>query len=233
MKRGQAKRWLTEKLKFQRKLTIGALAAMAGMGLVAWAFELGIVVLILWFGFYCSWTMAVLIGGGFLGALQMLILRGLQKELGDETVAGDDTVQSFVVAQPLSVVWTYALGQMETDMTGIERLLRLCCLPQRLTAAALFTKQRLAQVEAINAAQAGRVISFLRGESGKVALSELLANVELTNPIAALRDLSLIDGVMFLVRDQPGISLAPRLNEEIDAWMLQERDRRQRDAEDQ
>ena len=84
MKRGQAKRWLTEKLKFQRKLTIGALAAMAGMGLVAWAFELGIVVLILWFGFYCSWTMAVLIGGGFLGALQMLILRGLQKELGDE-----------------------------------------------------------------------------------------------------------------------------------------------------
>lgn len=233
MKRGQAKRWLTDKLELQRKLTLGAVAAMVGMALAAWAFELGIVVLILWFGFHCSWMVALLIGGGILGALQMFVLNGSRQELGDQTITADEHGQSFEAAQPLSSVWTYALGQMETNMTGIERLLRLCCLPQRMAAAALFTKQRLTQVEAINPAQCGRVISFLRGESGKVALPELLANVELTNPAAVLRDLSMIDGVLFLLRDQPGISLAPRLHEEIDKWMAQDRERKQREVDEQ
>lgn len=232
MKRGTVKRWLTQKLALQRKLTLGAFWAMTAMAAVAWSLELGLVVVILWVGFTGgSWSLALLIGGGILGAVQAFVMKGVNKELGDQRFRDPSgNGPKFSVAQPLSVVWTYALGQMETDMTGIERLLRMCCLPQRMTAAALFTKERLRQVDAIQKNSCAEVIRYLQDEPGKIPVETLLEAVELQNPAAVLRDLSMIDGVMFLIRDQAGLSLAPRLTDDIDEWLVKDRKRREAES---
>ncbi len=220
MKKEESRRWLRERLKTQERLTMGAMAAMFAIGGTAWLMELGMTVLILWLGFFGSWIFSFLVAAGILGALQYIVLLRMPRNLADRRVAsGDESEADFLVAQPLSAVWMYGLGSLETDQSWQERLLGILSLPQRMIAAGVFTKQRLEEVRKINVDSCSAVIRHLLKEAERVEVADLAEELNLSDTRQAIRDATMIDGVVVLTRRTPGLSLANRLVDDINDWL--------------
>ena len=193
---------------------------MVGLGLVATLFEAGIFAVIVHFGFRFSWIPAFVVVFGILGAVLFFTYLGLAKQLGDaeHEVELDDRVTSIRTAPTMTAVWTYALGSLEIDQTWIERLLGKLALPQRLFCAAFFSWQRMEQLKTVHINDCSTVIRLLHREAERVEVSKLVEELQLSNLAAILRDVSLIDGVMFLTRRSVGLSLTNRLVENMDEW---------------
>ncbi|MFO0976634.1 MAG: hypothetical protein U0996_09570 [Planctomycetaceae bacterium] len=220
MKKEESRRWLRERLKTQERLTMGAMAAMFAIGGFAWMMELGMTIAILRAGFFSSWVFCFLVAGGILGGLQYVVLLRMPRSLGDKKVSnetGDEI--DFVTAQPLSAVWMYGLGSLETDQSWQERLLGILCLPQRMISAGLFTKQRLEEVRKINVDSCAAVIRHLHKEAERVEVADLTEELNLPDPRQTIRESTLIDGVIVLTRRTPGLSLANRLTDDINDWL--------------
>ncbi len=220
MKKDEYRRWFSDQLLLQYRLLIGAITAMIGLGLVASLLEAGIFAFILWLGFYFSWISAFVVAFGIQGGILFFTFLRLTTQLGDaeHEVELDDRVPSIRTAPTMTAVWTYALGSLETDQTWIERLLGKLALPQRLFCAAFFSWQRMEQLKAVDINDCSTVIRLLHREAERVEVSKLVEELQLSNLAATLRDLSLIDGVMFLKRRSIGLSLTNRLVENMDEW---------------
>ncbi|MBL8809502.1 MAG: hypothetical protein JNM43_04930 [Planctomycetaceae bacterium] len=220
MKKEEARRWLRERLKTQERLTMGAMAAMFAIGGFAWMMELGMAWLIIRAGFFSSWIFSFLIAAGILGALQYVVLLRMPRSLADRKVSNDSGDEvDFVTAQPLSAVWMYGLGSLETDQSWQERLLGILCLPQRMISAGLFTKKRLEEVRKINVDACASVLRHLHKEAERVEVADLAEELDLADPRQTIRETTLIDGVVVLTRRTPGLSLANRLIDDINDWL--------------
>ncbi len=225
MKKDQARRWLTEKMKAQEKITLWSIGGMAGLGLVAWGIELAIVTLIVRIGFVSNLPLAFLVAAGILGAVQYLTISRVFKNLADIRAIKSVSEQSdseYCTAQPLSAVWMYAFGSLETDQSWQERLIAILCMPQRLVSAAWFTRQRLQEIQVLNVEQCAAVIRHLLREAERVEIQTLADKLNLQDPVKCIRDVSLIDGVVLLTRKTPGLSLANRLVDDINDWVKKE-----------
>ena len=220
MKKDEYRRWFSDQLLLQNRLLIGAITAMVGLGLVATLFEAGIFAVILYIGFHFSWIPAFVVAFGILGAVLFFTYLGLSKQLGDaeHDVELDDKVTQIRTAPTMTAVWTYALGSLEIDQTWIERLLGKLALPQRLFCAAYFSWQRMEQLKAVDINDCSAVIRLLHREAERVEVSKLVEELQLPNLAATLRDVSLIDGVMFLTRRSVGLSLTNRLVDNMGEW---------------
>jgi hypothetical protein len=220
MKKDEYRRWFADQLLLQNRLLIGAITAMVGLGLVATLFEAGIFAVILYLGFYFSWIPAFFVAFGIIAAMLFFTYLGLSKQLGDaeHEVEQDAGVLTIRVAPTMTAVWTYALGSLESDQTWVERLLGRLALPQRLFCAAWFTWQRMEQLKTVDINDCSAVIRLLHKEAERVEVSKLAEELQLSNLSATLRDVSLIDGVMFLTRRSVGLSLTNRLVENMDEW---------------
>jgi hypothetical protein len=67
MKKDEYRRWFSDQLVLQNRLLMGAIAAMAGLGLIATLMEMVIFASILRVGFVGSWILAFLLTTGILG----------------------------------------------------------------------------------------------------------------------------------------------------------------------
>ncbi len=222
MKKEQARRWLQQWLKHQQQVTKASVLGLAGLAAGAWLLELGLTTVIAYVGFLRSWGLALLVSGGVLGLVQWLTLRRISEHLGDRQASGTEQnaeAAEYRLAQPLSAVWMYAFGSMDTDLSWQEKLVAVLCMPQRLTAAAVFTKQRMQELRQLNTDICAAVIRHLYREAERVEISELASELQLRNPVAAIREVSLIDGVLLLTRRNAGLSLAGRLAENIAEWL--------------
>lgn len=220
MKKDEYRRWFSDQLLLQNRLLIGAIAAMIGLGLVATLLEAGIFAVILWFGFHFSWISAFVVAFGILGAVLFLTYLGLSKQLSDaeHEVEQDAEVLTIRTAPTMTAVWTYALGSLETDQTWVERLFGRLALPQRLFCAAYFTWQRMEQLKTVDINDCSAVIRLLHKEAERVEVSKLVEELQLPNLVTTLRNVSLIDGVMFLTRRSVGLSLTNRLVDNMEEW---------------
>ena len=220
MKKDEYRRWFSDQLLQQNRLLIGAITAMVGLGLVATLLEAGIFAAILRIGFVGSWIQAFVVAFGILGAVLFFTFLGLSKQLGDaeHEVELEDRVTAIRTAPTMTAVWTYALGSLETDQTWVERLLGKLAMPQRLFCAAYFSWQRMGQLKTVDINACSAVIRLLHKEAERVEVSKLVEELQLSNLAATLRDVSLIDGVMFLTRRSVGLSLTNRLVENMDEW---------------
>ena len=220
MKKDEYRRWFSDQLLLQNRLLIGAITAMIGLGLVATLLEAGIFAVILWLGFHFSWIPAFVVAFGILGAVLFLTYLGLTKQLSDaeHEVEQDAEVLTIRTAPTMTAVWTYALGSLETDQTWVERLLGRLALPQRLFCAAYFTWQRMEQLKTVDINDCSAVIRLLHKEAERVEVSKLVEELQLPNLVTTLRNVSLIDGVMFLTRRSVGLSLTNRLVDNMEEW---------------
>ena len=214
------RRWLTERLQTQKQLVMAAMLGMAVIGTVATLIEFVLFYLIIRIGFIQSGVLAMLATLGILATIQYFTLLWMPKQLADidhESVS-EDEVTIVKSAATMSSAWTYAFGSLESDRTWIEILLGLLSLPQRMFAAAWFSWQRKGEIEAVEIAPCALILRLLHKEAERVDLKKITEEVELTDLAQTLRQVSLIDGVVFLKRNSVGLSLANRLVDDIEAW---------------
>ena len=224
MKKEQARRWLQDWMKHQQQVTKFSVLGLAGLAGVAWLLELGLVTLIVRVGFVGSLLMAFLLSGGILGLVQWLTLQRLRRrdKLGDRGVSGAEWGGEEVryrLAQGLPAVWTYAFGNMDTDLSWQEKLVGVLCMPQRLAAAAVFASRRQRGLQQVNIETCAAVIRHLYRAAERVEILKLAEELQLRDPVPVIRDVSLVDGVLLLTRRTAGLSLAGRLVENIGEWL--------------
>ncbi len=221
MKKDEYRRWFSDQILLQNRLLMGAIAAMAGLGLVATLLEMLIFASILRVGFVGSWIVAFLMTTGILGAVLFLTFIRLTKQLGDREheLEQDEGITIIRTAPTMTAVWTYALGSLETDQSWVERLLGMLALPQRLFCAAYFAWQRTVQLKAVDMNSCAAVIRLLDRKAERVEVGQLIEELQISDPPATLRNLSLIDGVMFLAQKTLGLSLTNRLVDDMAAWI--------------
>ena len=220
LKKEQMRRWLTERLQTQKQLVMAAMLGMAVIGTVATLIEFVLFYLIIRIGFIQSGVLAMLATLGILATIQYFTLLWMPKQLADidhESVS-EDEVTIVKSAATMSSAWTYAFGSLESDRTWIEILLGLLSLPQRMFAAAWFSWQRKGEIDAVEIAPCALILRLLHKEAERVDLKKITEEVELTDLAQTLRQVSLIDGVVFLKRNSVGLSLANRLVDDIEAW---------------
>lgn len=220
MKKDEYRRWFSDQLVLQNRLLMGAIAAMAGLGLIATLMEMVIFASILRMGFVGSWILAFLLTTGILGGVLFLTYLRLPKQLADREheLELDDRNTIIRTAPTMTAVWTYALGSLESDQSWVERLLGMLALPQRLFCAAYFAWQRTEQLKTVDVSNCAAVIRLLDRKSERVEVGVLVEELQLSNPEATLRNLSLIDGVMFLAQKTLGLSLTNRLVDNMAEW---------------
>ena len=220
LKKEQMRRWLTERLQTQKQLVMAAMAGMAIIGTFATLMEFVLFYLIIRIGFLKSGAPAMLATLMILATIQYFTLMWMPKQLADidhESVS-EDEVTVVKSAATMSAAWTYAFGSLESDRTWIEILLGLLSLPQRMFAAAWFAWQRKGEIEAVEIAPCASILRLLHKEAERVDLKKITEEVELPDFAKTLRQVSLIDGVVFLTRNSVGLSLANRLVDDIEAW---------------
>ena len=85
MKKEEYRRWFSDQLLLQNRLLIGAIAAMAGLSVVATLMEGTLFASVLRIGFIGSWTMAILIR--LMSGAMCLVLHGESGCMAPESVA--------------------------------------------------------------------------------------------------------------------------------------------------
>jgi hypothetical protein len=224
MKKEQARRWIAQRLKSQEKFTLASVAGLAALGAAAWSLELAAATLVLYGGFLSSTLLAFITSAGILAAVQYFTVLRLPQNLGDVRAVqkiSEASQSEYSTAQPLSAVWMYAFGSMDSDQFWYEKLLAVLCLPQRLWAAAWFAWKRIDELKQLNHEACAAVIRHLYREAERVEIDELAQKLNLANPVRIIRQVSLIDGVVLLTRKTPGLSLAQRLVDDINDWLKQ------------
>lgn len=220
MKKDDFRNWLVNRIKTQSRLALGAAIAMGLMGSLAILFELWIAKLILQIGFVGSVAVAWTIALGIVGAVVAATALRLPKHLGDAVHVADmgGTEITLRVAPPMGVVWTFAMGSIDSDLTWVERLLGLLALPQRMLCTAWYVANRIQRLKALDIPGCAHVIRLAYRKGERIGIEEIADKREGKDLSGTLRQVSLIDGVVFLTSKTLAISLAPRLAEDLDAW---------------
>lgn len=220
MKKEDYRQWLAERVLTQTRLALGAAIVMSLGGLFTFWLEAFVVKLIINFGFVGSSILSWLITLVILGIVLFFTWLRMPKNLGDREyvmeVGGQES--TLMVAPPMGVVWTFALGSIDSDQTWVERLLGMLALPQRLLCAGWYVSQRVKQLKSINIPGCAHIIRLVARKAERMEVSEIAEKRNDAELAKTLRETSLIDGVVFLTRKTVGISLAPRLVEELNKW---------------
>lgn len=216
MKKEAFYNWLSDRLRNQTRLTIAACSGMVVVGLLALLIQGGLLYLLL----SVAYSPAV-------GAAVVLLLLGLgtlfvwttapQHLNGREhdVQVGFNTV-TITLMPTLANAWTYAMGSMETDQSIPERLVKLFLLIPRMFVTAWYVFQRIELAKEIDAENCGKVIRLVLRKSESVQVTEVAEKWPDMDIRATMKQLSLIDGVVFLTRGEPAISIANRFKDDLD-----------------
>ena len=217
MKKEVFNEWLRKRVEFQVKVTIGACAGMVALGLLALLIQGGL----LYFLLSAAYGSRILAA-----AVVLLILCGMgayvwvtgPTKLADadhEVQTGFKTI-TVRLAPTLSNAWTYAMGSMDSDQSIPERIVSLFMLIPRFFWTAWYVFGRITQVKEIDSESCGKVIRMVLKRSERVEAAEVAEKFKSMDMPTTLRQLSLIDGVVFLTKESVGISLANRFKDDLE-----------------
>ncbi len=223
LKKEEMRQWLRDRLQLQSRLTTGALAGMIALGAIGTLMEFILFYFIIRGGFFrdpAPRILSFLATAAVLAAIQAVTWLRMPKQLADveHEAELEDGVTLVKVAPTMTAVWTYAFGSLESDRSWVEMLLGVLSLPQRLCSAAFFTWQRQKELLSIAVEPCAAIIRLLHKEGERVELKTIVAEIDPDDLVSVLRQLSLIDGVVFLSRKTFGLSLATRLVDDIIEW---------------
>lgn len=218
MKKRGFRSWVFNRIETQRKLTAAAAIGMAAVGLVLFLIEGGILYLL--FRGLHSHTTGILVVAGLFGVMGLYSWEQAKKDLKDgrhKTLYNDEKVILNVVPAT-SQVWSWAFGSMEPDRSIIEKFIGIAMMVPRLFCAAWHTWHRLEDIRNIDSETTLNVMKILFRSDHSVSPQSLASGVGDAGLNKAVRDVSLLDGVIFLTNKGISLSIAPRLSENLEHW---------------
>lgn len=208
--------WLAERTQTQARLIVGAIVAMCVIGLVALLLQGGLLYLLLSAGYNRMTAIVVLLGlFGGMGYFTWLTGPKTLKDEVHEVELPDDTIQ-VPVAPSLSNAWTYAMGSRDSALSIPERIFALFMLVPRMFWTAWYLSGRVQDVRQIDVRECGAILRFVLKKAERVDATEIAEKRPQTNLPVTLRQLSLLDGVVFLVRGKLGLTLANRFKDDVE-----------------
>ena len=115
--------------------------------------------------------------------------------------------------------WTYALGSTDSDQTILERAFGLMMIVPRMFWTAWYLHKRAAEVRDIDVSSCSKVLRMALQKAERVEVTEIEDKYESMDIIKTMRQVSLIDGVVFLTKKPIGISLATRFKDDLEAGL--------------
>ena len=217
MKKSEFNAWLVKRVEFQTKVTVGACAGMAGVGLLAFIVQGGLLWVLFWAAYGSGWLAALvvlLIFGGMSVFTRLTAPKTLcDQEHEVEAENGDVTIH---LAPTLSSAWTYAMGSLESDQSIPERIFGLMMIVPRMAWTSKYVFGRIQEVKEIDVASCGQVLRRLLKKAERVDATDLAERFPDMNLPKTLRELSLMDGVVFLTKGEVGLTLANRFKDDLE-----------------
>lgn len=208
--------WLTERVEAQTKLTIGAVVAMVGLGLLAFAFQGGLLTAI--FSLSLGWTLGFLIVLAIFAAMGYFVHMMAPKKHCDSRHKIDlkSKKTKIRVAPTIANTWSFALGSIDSDQSIFERIFGLMMIVPRMFWTARYLHKRVAEVRDIDVPACGRVLRLALQKAERISVNEVEEKYPKMEIVKTMRQVSLIDGVVFLTKDGIGLSLASRFKEDLE-----------------
>ena len=199
-------------------MTVASAASMAAIGFVLFLAEGGLLYLVMSVAWnpLAAWVSLVLL----FGVTGLFSWQRSQTELADTRYEVDASGRKRKIRVPPAAtsVWTWAFGSLEPDQSVIEKILGVVMLVPRLFCAAWYTWRRAEQVRRIDAETTLEILKILFRRSESVCVGEIARSLGDVDLLKAVRDVALLDGIVFLTTGEPAISVAPRLMEDLEAW---------------
>ncbi len=217
MKKSDFNAWLTKRVEFQSKVTMSACVGMAAVGLIAFIVQGGLLWVLFWAAYGSKW-MAALIVLLIFGGMGVFTWLTAPKELHDQEheVAADRGDLTVHLAPTLSTAWTYAMGSLDSDQSIPERIFGMMMIVPRMAWTSKYVFGRIQQVKEIDIESCGKVLRLLLKKSERVEASDVADRFDDMDVPTTLRQLSLMDGVVFLTKDSVGMTLANRFKDDLE-----------------
>ncbi|MEQ9407349.1 MAG: hypothetical protein RIK87_06460 [Fuerstiella sp.] len=216
--------WLRRRVEGRWKITVSAAAAMAALGLLAFVVQAGILYLLLSVA-YGSRSMAAIVVLLLFGGMGIVTCLTAPRQLRDsehEIQVGFRTV-TVRLAPTLASAWTYAMGSLESDQSIPMRIVSIMMLVPRLLWTSWHVFGRINRVRDIDVESTGKVLRMVLRKSERVEAEEIAEKYPDIDLPKTLRQLSFIDGVVFLTKDSVGISLANRFKDDLEKSLAEVR----------
>lgn len=219
MKKEQFHHWIREKVDTQVKLVYAAMGAMIALGLIGLTIQAGLLYAIFSYAYgRPAGILVPLITFGSMGYFTWLMSpKSLKDSLHKGTVDGESV--KVRVAPTMSSCWTFALGSLEIDRSIPERIIGVMLIVPRLFWTAWYLFQRAEDVKQIEVPECAKVLRLALKKAERVELDEFGNRFEGMDLPKTLRQVSLIDGVVFLTKRGFGMSLANRFTEDLEQSM--------------
>ncbi|MCA9083630.1 MAG: hypothetical protein KDA81_06225 [Planctomycetaceae bacterium] len=216
MKKDVFNEWLRRRVEFSRKVTIGGCAAMAALSVVLFIVQGGILFVLLRWGYGLSIALLALVGifGGMGVFTWMTAPRTLRDE--EHTVSIDGRDVAIRIAPTMASAWTFALGSLDSDQSIPERIFGMAMLVPRMAWTSLYVFKRIEQIQQIDVPECGKVLRMVLKKAERVEVADIADKFTSMDLPGILRQVSLIDGVVFLTRHGVGISLANRFRDDLE-----------------
>ena len=211
--------WLIERIKAQTKLTIGAVVAMVGLGLLALVIQGGFLALILQLSI--GWVMAIIVVSAIFGAMGYYVHMTAPKKHCDARHKIDLKAKKTKVriAPTMANAWTFALGSTDYDQSILERVFGLMLIVPRMFWTAWYLRKRVTEVRDIDVSACSKVLRMALEKAERVEVTEIEEKYESMDIIKTMRQVSLIDGVVFLTKKSIGLSIATRFKDDLEAGL--------------
>ena len=209
--------WVCDRIETQHRLTVAAVVGMMVLGIGSFIIQAGLIYLVL----ANTWGRTT----GFVTVIAAFGVPGLytwklaRKELRDRqhNALCKGRMVPLNVVLPISLVWSWAFGSMGPERNWVQKIIKIAMIPLRLCCAAWHTWRRVKDVRNIDGDTTFVIMKVLFRNDHSVtaeSIADELGDVDLNK---ALRDVSLLDGIVFLTEHGVSLSVAPRLSSDFDA----------------
>ena len=111
------------------------------------------------------------------------------------------------------------MGSRDSDISVPERIFGMFMMVPRMFCTAWYLFKRAADVKDIDVRECGAILRFLLKKAERVNVHEIADKRPKTELTKTLRQVSMIDGVVFLSRGEIGLTLAIRFKDEVEKAM--------------
>jgi len=166
--------WLENRITTQNRLVLAAAIVMTvGALLTNWVefYVLRYFTVLDWIGGWVASAAALILLGLILGVTWLRMPSKLTDSIHTATVDGAEVPVH--IAPAMGIVWTFALGSIESDRTWVEWGIGLLALPQRLACGAIYLFKRVQQFGLIDVDTCASIIRLLYRHNERVEVAKL------------------------------------------------------------
>ena len=108
------------------------------------------------------------------------------------------------------------MGSLESDQSILERIFGMMMLVPRMFWTALYVFARTKEVKDIDVKECGAMLRYALKKAERVDVTEIAKKRPATDLPRTIRQVSLLDGVVFLTKGKLGFTLANRFKDDLE-----------------